>query len=320
MNRNTENLVIIQQRFTNFEVFSSSLKGYDTDVKQIDNGCFSAFVQNIQSGPVAINRFTTTRRFEANGKPPPGVRTFGIPTTNCQPFVWRGKKTSGNTIQIYGPGTELALITHPQFEAIDISITEEDFNSLNQLWDFPDLDKMIGSREMIECDPAIMQRLRDTLQVICSSIDNSTTHSSQYSKLQSLIEHQVPYLLAQALMASETYSIKETAAKRNHALRTAIEYIKSASDGTISIHKFCHDTGINERTLQRAFLEQYNVTPKSYIQMQRLNKAYKVLLYSDPDTTRITDVATSHGYWHMSQFAGDYRRLFGELPSDTLKQ
>lgn len=29
---------------------------------------------------------------------------------------------------------------------------------------------------------------------------------------------------------------------------------------------------------------------------------------------------TSHGYWHMSQFASDYRRMFGELPSDTLKQ
>ena len=173
---------------------------------------------------------------------------------------------------------------------------------------------------MIECDPAIMRRLRDTLQIICSSIDNSTTHSTQYSKLKALIDHQVPYLLAQALMASETYSIKETATKRNHALRTAIEYIRSASDGAVSIHKFCHDTGINERTLQRAFLEQYNVTPKSYIQMQRLNRAYKVLLYSDPNATRVTDVATSHGYWHMSQFASDYRRLFGELPSDTLKQ
>ena len=172
---------------------------------------------------------------------------------------------------------------------------------------------------ILQCDPAIMQMLRDTLQVICSSFDNSTTHRTQYSKLHSLIELQVPYLLAQALMASETYLIKETAAKRNHALRTAIEYIKSASDGTVSIHKFCDDTGINERTLQRAFLEQYNVTPKSYIQMQRLNKAYKVLLYSDPNATRVTDVATNHGYWHMSQFASDYRRLFGELPSDTLK-
>ncbi|MCX2981139.1 hypothetical protein EYC98_09710 [Halieaceae bacterium IMCC14734] len=26
------------------------------------------------------------------------------------------------------------------------------------------------------------------------------------------------------------------------------------------------------------------------------------------------------GYWHMSQFALDYHRLFGELPSFTLRR
>jgi len=30
-------------------------------------------------------------------------------------------------------------------------------------------------------------------------------------------------------------------------------------------------------------------------------------------------VANAWGFWHMGQFARDYRRLFGELPSDTLR-
>ena len=69
-----------------------------------------------------------------------------------------------------------------------------------------------------------------------------------------------------------------------------------------------------------AFLDKYSVTPKSYLQSLRLNDAYKILLQSDPETTKVTDVAISLGYWHMSQFAADYRRQFGELPSETLKQ
>ena len=32
----------------------------------------------------------------------------------------------------------------------------------------------------------------------------------------------------------------------------------------------------------------------------------------------ITDLATQWGFWHMSQFAADYKRLFGELPSETI--
>jgi hypothetical protein len=31
----------------------------------------------------------------------------------------------------------------------------------------------------------------------------------------------------------------------------------------------------------------------------------------------ITDLANVHGFWHMGQFAADYRLLFGELPSKT---
>jgi AraC family transcriptional regulator, ethanolamine operon transcriptional activator len=32
----------------------------------------------------------------------------------------------------------------------------------------------------------------------------------------------------------------------------------------------------------------------------------------------IGDIANTWGFWHMGQFAADYRRQFGELPSETL--
>ena len=310
--------LISQHYFSNFEIFSNVLGGYDIDVKQIDHGSFSAFLQQIQCGPVAINRFSLTRRVEINGNPPPGLRTFGIPTSNCQPFVWRGIQSSGNTIQIYNPSTELALITHPEFEAIDISITEKDFNTLNQLWGFPDLDSMIANREMLDCNPANMFRLRKLLADICTKVENNPERFYKDIELHNTVKHQVPYLLAQALMSAETHCIKATANMKVQAIKTVIDYIQSLANKNISIETICSDTGINIRTLQRAFLEEYGVTPKSYLQSQRLNQAYKTLLYSDPKTTKIKDVALSQGYWHMSQFAVDYRRQFGELPSKTL--
>jgi AraC family ethanolamine operon transcriptional activator len=35
-------------------------------------------------------------------------------------------------------------------------------------------------------------------------------------------------------------------------------------------------------------------------------------------SSRIADVANRWGFWHMGQFAADYRRQFGELPSETV--
>ena len=40
----------------------------------------------------------------------------------------------------------------------------------------------------------------------------------------------------------------------------------------------------------------------------------------DPSTTRVTDVANEWGFWHLGQFAADYRRHFGELPSETFER
>jgi len=32
----------------------------------------------------------------------------------------------------------------------------------------------------------------------------------------------------------------------------------------------------------------------------------------------VKQVAYAHGFWHLGQFAHDYKRLFGESPSETL--
>jgi AraC family ethanolamine operon transcriptional activator len=41
---------------------------------------------------------------------------------------------------------------------------------------------------------------------------------------------------------------------------------------------------------------------------------------ANPATTQVQDVAARWGFWHLSHFASDYRAMFGELPSDTLRK
>ena len=32
----------------------------------------------------------------------------------------------------------------------------------------------------------------------------------------------------------------------------------------------------------------------------------------------VKSVALAHGFWHLGQFAIDYRAMYGEMPSETL--
>ena len=65
-----------------------------------------------------------------------------------------------------------------------------------------------------------------------------------------------------------------------------------------------------------AFREHFGVTPKTYLRAFRLNCVRKDLLVAAPKTP-IADVANRWGFWHIGQFASDYRRQFGELPSQA---
>jgi AraC family ethanolamine operon transcriptional activator len=73
------------------------------------------------------------------------------------------------------------------------------------------------------------------------------------------------------------------------------------------------------RTLEYIFRDYFNVTPKVYLKSRRLAAVRHELLRSLHSKSSINEIANRWGFWHMSQFATDYRRFFGELPSETLQ-
>ena len=96
-----------------------------------------------------------------------------------------------------------------------------------------------------------------------------------------------------------------------------MEVIRGPGEPMMSVKNLCRLTGVGERTLRYAFAESFGVSPKSYLQSRRLNAARRELRDGGTDTV-IADVANHQGFWHMGQFAADYRRMFGELPRETL--
>jgi AraC family ethanolamine operon transcriptional activator len=61
------------------------------------------------------------------------------------------------------------------------------------------------------------------------------------------------------------------------------------------------------------------MAPAIYLRTIRLNGARRDLCNASRESRSVQDVAAAWGFWHLSQFATDYRKLFGMRPSDTLK-
>lgn len=80
----------------------------------------------------------------------------------------------------------------------------------------------------------------------------------------------------------------------------------------------CELTNVSRRTLQYSFESILGISPSQFLRATRLNQVRRKLLSSRGIS--IADAAASQGFYHQSQFTADYKHLFGERPSETLKR
>lgn len=78
--------------------------------------------------------------------------------------------------------------------------------------------------------------------------------------------------------------------------------------------------GVSIRTVSRGFQHQYGVGPLAWLKARRLEAAQRELRAAARGEMSVTEVALRYGFDHLGRFAADYRRRFGETPSETLRK
>jgi AraC family ethanolamine operon transcriptional activator len=100
----------------------------------------------------------------------------------------------------------------------------------------------------------------------------------------------------------------------------ADEYTRANPDRLISIGELCTALSTSRRALQASFQEILGISPHAYIRAASLNAVRRQLKDPASPYQSVQDAAAAYGFWHMSQFARDYRQMFGEHPSSTLRR
>jgi len=96
-------------------------------------------------------------------------------------------------------------------------------------------------------------------------------------------------------------------------------YLQEHPGDPVTVADLSRMAGVSERTLRAAFHDVIGISPKRYAIIQRLEAAHHALQNADPNTTTVTDVAMTYGFFELGRFAGRYRHTFGEVPSATLR-
>jgi AraC family transcriptional regulator, ethanolamine operon transcriptional activator len=105
---------------------------------------------------------------------------------------------------------------------------------------------------------------------------------------------------------------------RYQVISRAEDYLRHHASEPVYLDRLCTAIGVSERALDYAFRDVLDISPYQYLVTLRLNRARQALLAGVPGNTSVKECARDSGFLHMPRFSQHYRRLFGELPSQTL--
>ena len=98
------------------------------------------------------------------------------------------------------------------------------------------------------------------------------------------------------------------------------EFLEAKPDEPVYLAEICAAIGASERTLRTCCQEVLGVGPVRFLWLRRMYLARQGLLNANASTTTVTQIATMHGFWELGRFSVEYRALFGEPPSASLRQ
>jgi len=104
-------------------------------------------------------------------------------------------------------------------------------------------------------------------------------------------------------------------------VKDAVDFIRCHPKSPWTTAQLAHATGVSARALQKAFTESGEPPPMTYLRHVRLQRVHRELTDASRAgvNTAVTTAAGRWGFVHLGRFAQQYRQLFGESPSQTLR-
>jgi len=310
---------LLHQQFHDFEAFCDSARHWDLDYYQLDRGDFSSELLMFGNTTTIFTKARLGRRLLQKGASPSGLITFGLLAAPDISIHWRNLDIYGDRLFVFPPNGELHSISQPDFYVFALSLSEETLNRSCHSLELPDFRNLVGRNEVSNCHPQSMLLLRKWFHKMELELANGAAAAVSSMWLQQLEEELARRLIA-TLAESTGPLYKPAMRKRDMALRVAVDFIVESDRPVTSVQELCSIANVSERTLEYAFRERFGQSPKTFTLSHRLNNVRKMLRRADPDVDRIYEIAGHHGFFHMGQFTSDYKRLFGELPSETLRR
>lgn len=266
---------------------------------EVQFGCYGA--PTLTRGAVDEDRFSAV---------------VGIPAQALG--LWEGRAREAGALVVYAPGSQMFRSDPEHASWVRITVAAQ---RLGRAFAASTGRELAPARSSwIVSDRASLERLMRRLRALLRSLA-ADPHRLSRSGLPRSVEGELLADLCEAL-GSARHAEEPISKKRIDPRRIVLAVERHLEDRIQEPIRLAHlaaAAGACERSVEYAFRCLLATTPMRYVKLRRLAFVHRQLRASTPASATVTRLALNGGFRHLSQFAQDYRCVYGESPSETLR-
>jgi len=302
------------QAFNSVEELADLLQatGLSLQLCQLSGGRLHGRMAMRELGPLRLLRLQVNRRLHCSGSKPAHRQLVALDLAKSQrqaPLRAHGYAMGPDALFGLDTCSEVHLSTP---EVLDLGVVMLEHSVLQQhstAFGGPDLAASALRSNWLEVGPERHRSMGRFLLMLLSA------PSGPAAAIQADL---VPLLLEAMVHGSGGRADLFPPPARIELVKQVQQWVDDHPSEPISLESLCRQVHTGRRSLLQGFREHLGVGPMAYIKLKRLHGIRRELLKAQPESLTVAGLAARWGFLNPGHFARDYRRLFGELPSQTL--
>lgn len=300
--------------------YTRSLAGWRLEVVQFSSGAFNGQTSHFHLDNIEVIRESSNQALMKRGMSWPGAMVFSLPI-RAEGDGWLGGRALQHKFSLLTDGRNMPEIITPKvLELVVVAFKRDWFAMRAHEAGYAQLVDHVFLHNTLALLPTQLPRLQALFESLFREL---LARPILLQKPASRIEMEslIVENLLDALASAEERKPRPDTASKTIADRARMLVLERSSEPP-GIGELANTLGISRRHLQNCFQDAYGVNAGRILRVIRLNRVrtdfQQAILHNKK--VSIGDVAAEWGFWHWSRFSASYREMFGELPSETMRQ
>ena len=301
-----------------FHDYARSVCGPGVTLMLAEPVCGHWQISHCPLGRIVVQSGATGGATIADGVSQSGSFAFLLRNCEYAPMSLNGEAVAINDIAVFPPGKQFAVTCRGPHKWISLSVPLEV------------LEEVGFSTTQLHTLGAAVSRIRvphwAAAQLVAAATQamdlvQSTPISADASRFRDIERTLLADLFAAVIrnndpVATSSFQMRSLDSFAHRALA----FIRAHGGEDWHVEHLCQATDMAERSLLRAFHKLFGVGTTQYLKLRRLNQVHCALMESEGGNTTVAGILAIYGVREFGRFAGAYKTLFGESPSETLKR